>query len=110
MADEDLDETLTDDRREHDRSRLILDVYFDGADVTGVASTRDIGLGGLFMKTQTEIPVGKTLALRIPLGGQYAVLKAIVVYSNPGHGVGVHFHDLPADARELMERELPQVD
>jgi hypothetical protein len=110
MVDEDLDETLTDDRREHDRSRLILDVHFDGAEATGVASTRDISLGGLFMKTQTEIPLGKTLSLRIPLGGQYAVLKADVVYSKPGVGVGVKFVDVPDDARELMERELPQMD
>jgi PilZ domain-containing protein len=108
MADEDLDKTLTDDRREHDRSRLILDVHFDGADATGVASTRDISVGGLFMKTQAEIPVGKTLSLRIPLGGQYAVLKAEVVYSKPGLGVGVRFIDLPDEARDLMVRELPQ--
>ena len=36
-----------------------------------------------------------------------AVVKADVVYSNPGHGVGIRFHRLPEGTRALMERELP---
>ena len=66
---------LTDDRRQYDRSRLIVDVHFDGGDATGVASTKDISLGGLYMNTQTEIPVGETLALRLNLGGESVVIK-----------------------------------
>ena len=109
MADEDLpDEIATENRRYHDRSRLIVDVHFDGADSTGVASTKDISLGGLYMSTQAEIPVGAILALRLPLGSEHVVVKAEVVYSNPGHGVGVRFHRLSEDARILMQRELPQ--
>jgi len=34
------------ERRLHDRSRLIVDVFFDGKDATGVASTKDISVGG----------------------------------------------------------------
>ena len=108
MADEDRpDEISTEDRRHHDRSRLIVDVHFDGADSTGVASTKDISLGGLYMSTQAEIPVGATLALRVPLGSEHVVVKAEVVYSNPGHGVGVKFNELTEQSRALMERELP---
>lgn len=108
MTEEDLSEDSEKDERRHfDRARLIVDVHFDGGDTTGVASTKDISLGGLYMNTQTEIPIGETLALRIPLAGRHVVIKADVVYSNPGHGVGVRFHRLPDDARELMERELP---
>ena len=109
MADEDLpDEISTEDRRHFDRSRLIVDVHFDGADSTGIASTKDISLGGLYMRTQAEIPVGANLALRLPLGSEHLVVKAEVVYSNPGHGVGVKFQPLSEPARALMERELPQ--
>jgi len=109
MTDEDRsEEVATDERRQHDRSRVIVDVHFDGGAATGVASTKDISLGGLYMSTQTELPIGVTLALRIPLGPRYVVVKADVVYSNPGHGVGVRFHRLPDEARMLMERELPQ--
>ena len=108
MADEDRPEEIsTEDRRHFDRSRLIVDVHFDGADSTGVASTKDISLGGLYMSTQVELPVGATLALRLPLGSDHVVVKAEVVYSNPGHGVGVKFNELSEQARTLMKRELP---
>ena len=107
MPDEDRSEEISiDERRQYDRSRLIVDVHFEGVEATGVASTKDISMGGLYMTTQREIPVGTTLTLRIPLGGQYVVLKADVVYSNPNRGVGVRFHRLPDGVRALMEKEL----
>lgn len=97
-----------DDRRSYDRSRLIVDVFFDGADATGVASTKDISLGGLYMNTKAVLPEGALLTLRIPVGeAKQVVVNAEVVYSNPGHGVGVRFHGLSDADRTLMERELP---
>ena len=108
MIDEDrADEISQEERRHYDRLRLIVDVHFDGGDATGVASTKDISLGGLYMSTQADIPVGSTLALRLPLGNKHIVVKADVVYSNPGHGVGIRFHRLSDEKRMLMERELP---
>lgn len=96
------------ERRSYDRSRLIVDVFFNGADATGVASTKDISLGGLYMNTQADIPEGALLTLRIPLGsGEQVVVNAEVVYSNPGHGVGVRFQGLREEDRQLMQRELP---
>ena len=96
-----------DERRRHDRSRLIVDVFFDGQDATGVASTKDISLGGLYMNTQTVVPEGSLLTLRIPLGDSQVVVNAEVVYSNPGRGLGVRFHGLSEKDRALMEREFP---
>ncbi len=95
------------ERRQHDRSRLLVDVFFDGKDATGVASTKDISIGGLYMNTQTVLPEGSVLMLRIPLGEEQVVVNAEVVYSNPGRGVGVQFQGLSEKDRALMERELP---
>jgi hypothetical protein len=53
------------ERRSHDRSRLIVDVFFDGRDATGIASTKDISVGGLYMNTQADIPAGCLLLIRI---------------------------------------------
>src|SRR5213075_1035014 len=104
MVDEDQDNgPTTDERRQYDRSRLIVDVHFDGGDATGVASTKDISIGGLYMSTRADFAVGDTLALRIPLGGGHVIVNADVAYSNPGHGVGVRFHRLTPETRELME-------
>jgi hypothetical protein len=95
------------ERRAYDRSRLIVDVFFDGKDATGVASTKDISVGGFYMNTQTVIPEGSLLLVRIPLGhGKQVVCNAEVVYSNAGRGVGVRFQGLSEEAQSLLEKEL----
>lgn len=94
------------ERRQHNRSRLIVDVFFDGKDSTGVASTKDISLGGLYINTEAEVPEGGTLLVRIPLGKSEIVCSAEVVYRNPGSGLGVRFLDLSDEARALLAREL----
>ena len=98
---------VDDERRNYDRARLIVDVFFDGKDVTGVASTKDISPGGLYMNTQAEIPEGTLLLIRIPFRGDAQVVcNAVVVYSNPGRGVGLRFQGLSDEVREILEREV----
>ena len=99
-------ETPQDERRRHERSRLIIDVFFNGDDLTGVASTKDISVGGLYMNTRAEIPEGAVLTLRVPLGGRDLVCNGEVVYSNPGRGVGINFQGLSAEDRAYIEAEL----
>ena len=97
----------TEERRKHDRSRLIVDVFYNGQDATGVASTNDISVGGLYMKTQADLPEGSVLLLRIPLpAGGEVIVNGEVVYVNAGTGVGVSFQGLTAAARGLLEAEL----
>jgi hypothetical protein len=107
---DDLNETQEpepDDRRRYDRSRLIVDVFFDGTDATGVASTKDISIGGFYMNTQASLPEGAALLVRIPLtDGKQVVANAEVVYNNPGRGVGLRFQNLTDENRTLIESEL----
>jgi hypothetical protein len=99
-----------DERRLHDRSRLIVDVFFDCTDATGVASTKDMSPGGLFLNTKTEIPEGALLVVRIPFRNDVQVIcNGVVVYSDPGRGVGLRFHDLSDEARAVLEREVSNV-
>lgn len=108
MAD-DLDEGFEtqDERRTHDRTRLIVDVFFDGQDVTGVASTKDISPGGLYLNTQTVIPQGAILLVRIPFRlDAEVVCRAEVIYSEPGRGVGLRFRDVTDEGRAMLEREV----
>ena len=106
-----LDETQpepeADERRRYDRSRLIVDVFFDGKDATGVASTKDISAGGFYMNTQASLPEGSSLLVRIPLTeGKQVVANAEVVYNNPGRGVGLRFQNLSEENRALIQSEL----
>ena len=96
-----------DERRRHDRSRLIVDVFYDGNDATGVAATKDISPGGFYMNTTADIPEGSVLLVRIPFGdGKQVVANAEVVYINPERGLGLRFQSLSEENRELIEREL----
>jgi PilZ domain len=94
------------ERRQHERSRLIIDVFFNGDDLTGVASTKDISPGGLYMNTQAELPEGSVLTLRIPLEGRDVVCNGEVVYNNPGRGVGVTFQGISDEDRAHLEDAL----
>ena len=94
------------ERRQYERSRLIIDVFYDGHDLTGVASTQDISPGGFYMNTQAELPEGSLLTLRLPLAGRDVVCNGEVVYSNPGRGVGVTFQGLSDEDRAHIESEL----
>ena len=81
-------------------------MFFNGADLTGVASTKDISAGGIYINTHAEIPEGSPLTLRIPVGGRDVVCNGEVVYSNPGRGVGVTFQGLTDEDRALIEGAL----
>lgn len=109
---EDLEEQFDDqeERRHHDRTRLIVDVYFNGQDATGVASTKDISLGGFYMNTKADIPEGGKLVVRIPIAANKEIIcNAEVVYANPGAGIGVRFTDLSDEARSMLAQELKHV-
>lgn len=99
-----------DERRTHDRSRLIVDLFFNGQDVTGIASTKDISVGGLYLNTQANLPEGERLLIRIPLAEEKQIVAtAEVVYRNEGRGVGLRFQGLSKTDRMLIEHELRNV-
>ena len=58
------------ERRQSDRKKLIVNVDFEGGDATGIANTRDIGIGGLYMTTDADFEIGTPIRLRLTLGGQ----------------------------------------
>lgn len=96
-----------DERRHHFRSRLIVDVFFDGTDLTGVAATADISAGGFYMNTKANIPEGSVLLVRIRFGdGKQVIANAEVVYTNPERGLGLRFQSLSEQNRNIIEREL----
>jgi hypothetical protein len=94
------------ERRGSDRKKLIVDVNFDGGDATGIANTRDIGIGGLYMTTNANLEIGTLISMRVTLGGQEVTFGGVVVYTDPGQGVGVRFQGLSGEAESLLKNEL----
>lgn len=94
------------ERRGSDRKKLIVDVRFEGGDSTGIANTRDIGEGGLYMTTTAVLDIGTPIMMSISVGDRTLEIKGVVVYSDPGHGVGVRFKDLKDDDAEFLSEEI----
>ena len=94
------------ERRQSDRRKLIINVNFEGGDGTGIANTRDIGIGGLYMITNTPLEVGAPLFMRISIGGEELGLDGVVTYTDPDHGVGIRFQSLSEKNEALLKREL----
>lgn len=107
MAENNIGEAISpSERRDSDRKKLIVDVRFEGGDGTGIANTRDIGSGGLYMTTTAPLDQGTSIMMSINLSGRSLSLGGVVVYSDPGHGVGVRFRDLSPDDEGFLKGEL----
>jgi hypothetical protein len=107
MADTDLkDARSSSERRGADRKKLIVDVRFDGGDGTGIANTRDIGVGGLYMTTTAPLGMGAPIVMTLNLAERTVQLNGTVVYSDPGYGVGVRFRELKDEDRAFLTGEL----
>ena len=101
------DETLApSERRQSDRKKLIINVNYEGGDGTGIANTRDIGIGGLYMITNATLEVGTPLFMRMSVGGEEIGLDGVVTYTDPEHGVGIRFQSLSEKDEALLKREL----
>ncbi|MEJ7623358.1 MAG: PilZ domain-containing protein [Pyrinomonadaceae bacterium] len=107
MAEIDLaDARSASERRGTDRKKLIVDVRFEGGDGTGIANTRDIGVGGLYMTTTAILDTGTPIVMTLNVGEREMNLKGTVVYSDPGHGVGVRFKDLNEADSQFLSGEM----
>lgn len=94
------------ERRRSDRRKLIVDVNFEGGDATGIANTRDIGVGGLYMTTNANLEMGAPVFMRMTVGEKEISLEGVVVYTDPAQGVGVRFQNLPDEISALLKQEL----
>ncbi len=94
------------ERRKNDRKKLIVDVQFEGGDATGIANSTDISLGGLFLKTNAELTVGRPLRLRLTLGGRDISLEGTVAFHDTGNGYGVSFINLSPEKEFALRTEM----
>lgn len=94
------------ERRGSDRKKLIVDVKFDGGDATGIANTRDIGVGGLYMTTNEDFETGDEVSLTMTLAGDDFNVQGVITYLDAGQGVGIRFKDLSEKHQSQLNKEL----
>lgn len=94
------------ERRQSDRKKLIINVKFEGGDGTGIANTRDIGVGGLYMITNAALEVGTPLFMQMSVGGEEIGIDGVVTYTDPEQGVGIRFQAVSEKNEEILKREL----
>lgn len=107
MLPKEADEALAPSERRHsDRKKLIINVNYEGGDGTGIANTRDIGIGGLYMITNAPLDIGTPLFMRMSIGGEEIGLDGVVTYTDPNHGVGIRFQAVSKKNEAILKREL----
>lgn len=107
MSENDPNDATSDaERRRADRKKLIVDVRFDGGDGTGIANTRDIGAGGLYMTTTAALDQGVPILMTFNVGLRTMNINGVVAYADPGHGVGVRFKNISPEDVEFLKEEL----
>lgn len=94
------------ERRQSDRKKLIVDVKFAGGDATGIANTRDIGIGGLYMTTNADFENGEEVALNMSIAGEEFSVAGVITYIDPGQGVGIRFKNLSEKNESQLKKEL----
>lgn len=103
--------TQDDERRRHKRYPTSISVDCRSGDNFLFAYIRNISEFGIFIQTESPLPVGTELQMRFGTGEQRTLsLEGEVVWVNPmrpvgqniNPGMGVRFHPLTADQREQI--------
>ena len=101
-----------DERRLHLRHALRCECWLESDGTSLFATTADVGLGGLFLRTAVPIGLGQRVRVALYLGasGDSVEAEGLVTRTVPArhghrHGIGVQFVEL-GDGRECLRRFL----
>lgn len=80
------------ERRKAWRTGLVLDVWYEGDGALGETHISDLSVTGAYIETRTPMPVGTNIKLIFALpDGQVVETEAVVMHSQRGQGMGIHF-------------------
>jgi uncharacterized protein (TIGR02266 family) len=105
---------MSDVNRRAGRSDLEMDVEMKAAEELHAVTTKNIGLGGVFLATQRLRPIGERVALRFTLPGAndpIAVVSEVRWVRPPGSperpaGMGLRFVNLAFEDSVTLQRFL----
>jgi hypothetical protein len=93
------------DKRKYRRAKLITQVKCEASGREGIAVTRDISAGGMFLNDPNPFPKGSTLVLAFRLSptGELLTCRGDVVYSLKGVGMGIMFTQISDATRQTLD-------
>jgi uncharacterized protein (TIGR02266 family) len=96
------------DRRQHPRLSIAVEVDFGSENNFYSARTRDISVGGLFIESDVALPIGTRLRvdlkfLQKQLQAEAEVTWVLVGAGEQAVGMGVRFLDLPEASTKNIE-------
>src|SRR5438132_14194458 len=93
---------LRKERRQSPRMLQSLDILYEVEERIGICTTRDVGLGGIYIVTEAEFEVGQSLQISLRLDdGSWLTLPGEVVYTTLS-GVGVKFIEINEEQEENL--------
>ena len=100
------------DKRRHRRVSIVKEIEVDGSRGRRVT---DISIEGMYIDTVTPFAVGSTVELKFRLDDPEdtilgpVTVRAKVLYSQEGLGVGVQFIDLKSEDRSRITRLIDKI-
>lgn len=94
------------DKRQHRRAKLVTQVRCDALGREDLMLTRDVSIGGMFVRAKNPYPADSEVAVSFLLraGDPPISSRGKVVYSIQGMGMGIMFVDLSQDVREALQK------
>ena len=102
-----IDDEIQNDKtnlRTHSRHTISLALDYDISDVTYQCFMRDISLGGAYIETEQDLPIGHiiTLTLALPEQKRSYAIKAIVARKDE-RGVGIRFSRMTLGQKKVIQ-------
>ena len=95
------------EKRQHNRATISAVVNLSSEDNFYAGAARDISVGGLYVETQTGLPIGTEVTALLKLPSKVLSLRAAVVWSlakgSTTTGMGLGFLNMPAHAKREIE-------
>ena len=97
--------------RKEDRFTFLKEVELEFASGKRSARISDISMGGCYIDTIAQVPIGEPLSINITTSdGESMQFTGIVAYLLEGMGFGMEFTDLSDQHRDFLSRVVKSTD
>lgn len=97
----------SEDKRQHTRLPLLIEVLWEGGTGKYEARTTDISEGGCFIDTMGQVALGETINFKLSLtGDEWIDVQGEVTYELPRAGFGVRFTKISEADQERLNMRI----